>query len=264
MLAALAYSENPDGMWFLNPQQWVMHHMFQPASIWNIPLVKPRFGCSSALSLSAQGYDVAHELGRFVHGDGGKCDSGYLSLDPSRVRPKPQVEFGGPRSDRPMPPRIETLQVSVVYTVEIADAWIFNVTLPTVVENFPGALEFVVVVAEKKDVRAFRDVVVGHRRAGAPLAGVRVVWAGQGTEERGSDSFGSGWARKRFPLLWVDEHCAGSFVLHLDADSVLTETLTYDHVFHFRKPVLPFARFREGGESVEGWAKGEGGTKPIQ
>lgn len=249
MLAALAYSENPSGMWFLNPQQWVMHHMFQPASIWDIPLVKPRFGCSTALSLSAQGYDVAHELARFVHGDGGKCDTGFLDLEPSRMQLKPQVEFVEPRMDRPMPP-IEGLKVSVVYTVEGADAWVFNATLPTVLENFPGALEIVVVVAEKRNVGAFRRIVAGHNRAPGHVD-VRVVAAGAetGDGERGGEPEGDGsdWTRKRFPLMWLDEHCAGNFVMHLDADSVLTEKLTYDHVFHFRKPVLPFARFRDGG-----------------
>lgn len=245
MLAALAYSENPKGMWFLNPQQWVMHHMFQPASIWDIPLVKPRFGCSTALSLSAQGYDVAHELARFVHGNGGKCDTGFLDLEPSRMQLKPEVEFGEPRMDKPMP-GIEGLRVSVVYTVEGADAWIFNATLPTVLENFPGALEIVVVVTEKRAVAAFRKIVAGHELAAAHVD-VRVVAAGVETRDEEGEGDLSNGMRKQFPLMWVDEHCAGNFVMHLDADSVLTEELTYDHVFHFRKPVLPFARFRDGG-----------------
>lgn len=52
-------------MWFLNPEQWVTHHMFKHVSVWDIPLVKPRFGCSTDLSLVASGYDVAHELNRY-------------------------------------------------------------------------------------------------------------------------------------------------------------------------------------------------------
>lgn len=64
MLAGLAYSQNPPGIWFLNPQQWVTHHMFKHASVWDIPLVKPRFGCSANLALATSGYDVAHELNR--------------------------------------------------------------------------------------------------------------------------------------------------------------------------------------------------------
>jgi len=64
LLAGLAYSQNPPGIWFLNPQQWVMHHMFRPASVWDIPLVKPRFGCMTSLALATLGYDVAHELNK--------------------------------------------------------------------------------------------------------------------------------------------------------------------------------------------------------
>lgn len=68
LLAGLAYSQNPPGIWFLNPQQWVTHHMFKRASVWDIPLVKPRFGCSTNLALAASGYDVAHELNRYDRG----------------------------------------------------------------------------------------------------------------------------------------------------------------------------------------------------
>lgn len=62
MLAALAYSRNRPGVWFLNPPQWVTHHMFKEASIWEIPLVKPRFGCSVDMSLSLAGFDMASAL----------------------------------------------------------------------------------------------------------------------------------------------------------------------------------------------------------
>ena len=67
LLAGLAYSENQPGIWFIDPPQWVMHHMFEEASVWDIPLIKPRFGCSASLALSLQGYDVAHELNRYVY-----------------------------------------------------------------------------------------------------------------------------------------------------------------------------------------------------
>jgi len=64
LLAGLAYSQNSPGIWFLNAQQWVTHHMFRAASVWDIPLVKPRFGCMTSLDLTTLGYDVAFELNK--------------------------------------------------------------------------------------------------------------------------------------------------------------------------------------------------------
>lgn len=49
-------------MWFFNPSLWVRHHLFKDASIWEIPLVKPRFGCSLDLSLALRGYDMGLAL----------------------------------------------------------------------------------------------------------------------------------------------------------------------------------------------------------
>lgn len=49
-------------MWFFDPSQWVRHHLFKDASIWEIPLVKPRFGCMLDLSRAALGYDMGLAL----------------------------------------------------------------------------------------------------------------------------------------------------------------------------------------------------------
>ena len=38
--------------------------------------------------------------------------------------------------------------------------------------------------------------------------------------------------------------------MHLDSDAVLLEDITYSHIFHLGKPVLPFRRFRS--ETFEG------------
>ena len=46
LLAAMAYARNSPGVWFVNPQAWVTEHLFKAASIWDIPLVKPRFVCT--------------------------------------------------------------------------------------------------------------------------------------------------------------------------------------------------------------------------
>lgn len=55
-----------------------------------------------------------------------------------------------------------------------------------------------------------------------------------------------------FPLLWADSYCEGDFVLHLEANSVLLQPVTYERVFHFGKPVLPVTRFMNYGKDQEG------------
>lgn len=52
--------------------------MFQQASVWDIPLVKPRFGCSTNLALAAEGYDVAHELNRY--GSARTCHCHFIAI----------------------------------------------------------------------------------------------------------------------------------------------------------------------------------------
>lgn len=41
-----------------------------------------------------------------------------------------------------------------------------------------------------------------------------------------------------------DMYTEGTHILHLDSDVVIFERITYDHIFHLGKPVLPFRRFR--------------------
>lgn len=83
VLAAFAYSRNFEGIWFLNPQKWVTQHLFKAASIWDIPLVKPRFSCSLDPSLNLEEldlkYELSEQLGRLV--GGATCESGYLNVD---------------------------------------------------------------------------------------------------------------------------------------------------------------------------------------
>lgn len=53
------------------------------------------------------------------------------------------------------------------------------------------------------------------------------------------------------PQLRGDLYTTGDYILHLDSDLVLFEEITYDHIFHLGKPVLPFRRYRletPGGE----------------
>lgn len=48
-----------------------------------------------------------------------------------------------------------------------------------------------------------------------------------------------------------DLYTEGTYILHLDSNVILFERITYDHIFHLGKPVLPFRRFRRDG-SFEG------------
>ena len=216
-----------------------------------------------------------------------KCEMGFLQLDPSALRAKRSVEFGSEATgNRPMP-GLEGLRVSVVYSaVEAGDAWLLNATFPTVIENFPEALEVVVVVGDEAAGRVYRQVLAGFESVtpfdvrvvvaadrpaaagdGGGAGGGKVDgWSGgfSGTTTMtpegstvvgsGSGSGGGGGRRNemklRFPMLWADQHCAGSHVLHLDPNSVLLKRVTYDQVFHFGKPVIPFTRFADEGKIV--------------
>ena len=80
----MAYSRNPEGLWFVNPQQWASQHLFQAISIWNIPLIKPPFSCSVDPSLRLKEYDLSVELTHHLEAlaDGATCESGFMTFDP--------------------------------------------------------------------------------------------------------------------------------------------------------------------------------------
>lgn len=80
MLAALAYARNTPGVWFGDPQVWLDQHLFQEASIWDIPLVKPRFTCAIALALEPDSLRAATTLQNNLDffSRGGKCEDGLI------------------------------------------------------------------------------------------------------------------------------------------------------------------------------------------
>ncbi|CAM9164100.1 unnamed protein product [Ectocarpus sp. 6 AP-2014] len=84
MLAALQYKRAAPGIWFFNPQEWVTNHLFQTASIWEIPLVKPRFTCELDPVSSADESDVADILQRNLDffAMGGTCEGGVIAMQP--------------------------------------------------------------------------------------------------------------------------------------------------------------------------------------
>lgn len=50
----------------VNVSQWTHDHLFKAASVWDVPLLKPRFGCIVDLSPTLEGYDVAGPLAKRV------------------------------------------------------------------------------------------------------------------------------------------------------------------------------------------------------
>ncbi|CAB1099444.1 unnamed protein product [Ectocarpus sp. CCAP 1310/34] len=95
-LAALQYSRQPEGVWFLDPQAWVSEYLFKEVSIWDIPLVKPRFTCAVDPALlrnhasagAARGgrssFEVAQVLqdGLDFFSKGGTCSNGQIDFRP--------------------------------------------------------------------------------------------------------------------------------------------------------------------------------------
>lgn len=90
VLAALQFSRETEGIWFLDPQAWVSQHLFKEASIWDIPLVKPRFTCAINPTLlrnrvrRGDDFDVADVLRNSLDffSRGGKCPTGQIDFKP--------------------------------------------------------------------------------------------------------------------------------------------------------------------------------------
>eukprot|EP00903_Cladosiphon_okamuranus_P007272 g7050.t1 len=85
VMASLAYSRNTPGMWFINPQEWVARNLFKAASIWEIPLLKPRYTCTidpglhrSEIPNDVLVAELKSNLDFFARG--GTCESGVLDI----------------------------------------------------------------------------------------------------------------------------------------------------------------------------------------
>lgn len=247
MLAALAYSRNAPGVWFINPQQWVTHHMFQPASIWDIPLVKPRFGCAFDISMAAKGYDVAAaleaQLSHFVSGS--SCERGFIHMHHGQLKPKSNIEFGYP-SGKEMPTISgANLRVSVVfYAGRLVNPTLLDASIASVSTRFPEAAEVVVIFYEAPVKRAgLKEVLKAHGQT-APFPVEAIEEDGPAVRARGG---WPGWSGMR-----VDDFTTGEFVMQLEVGDILVEDVTYDNVFHFGKSVVPFQRLSlEGGDEWE-------------
>lgn len=155
--------QNSDGVQFTNLRQWSHRHIFEDVSVWDVPLVKPLFSCSVDVSLSMEGYDVAaslrERLNAFSHG--ARCDEGFLRLDRAGLQTKRHWEFGVQDSVQAMPD-IKDFNISVMYRTFFGGVDLFSISLPTVIDRFPDALE-VVVVVEERDEELFESIVSRHR-----------------------------------------------------------------------------------------------------
>ncbi|CAB1118503.1 unnamed protein product [Ectocarpus sp. CCAP 1310/34] len=250
VLAALAYLQMPGEVHFVNIRAWSRENLFSVPSIWDIPMVKPRFGCSFDTALSLMGYRmddfIANELEAFKWG--AKCELGFKSVKASDLEVKVDWEFGAEGANVPVR-KLAGCNISVMYRTFSGDARLFNMSIATVIERFPSALEVVAVVVEA-DVALFEGIVK-PLRATAPFP-IRVV-----AEPQLMD----GNIQQKYSKLRADLYTKGDYILHMDSDVVMFEDLTYRHIFHLRKPVLPFRRYRnetgvEGLTTIMCWQNG--------
>lgn len=141
-----------------------MDNLFVVHSIWDIPLVKPRFGCTYNMALSQQGYDLgkrmAQEFESFKLGLG-KCEMGFRDVQPFELDLKDNQEFGVVGALQDMPD-LHDFRVSIMYRTFNGDAKLFNMSVQSVIERFPSAHEVVVVVLEE-DATVFKRILDGHR-----------------------------------------------------------------------------------------------------
>eukprot|EP00903_Cladosiphon_okamuranus_P017929 g16497.t1 len=233
VLAALAYSQSPESLMFINPKQWSVENLFVHQSIWDVPLIKPRFGCNYDTSLSLSGYDLSERTAKDLESFkvGLKCERGFREVDSSDLNVKATHEFGVVGALQDLPDLVG-FRISVMYRTFSGDMDFFEASISTVITHFPSALEVVVVVVEE-DEALFGDTMDKYRSS-APFP-LRLV-----TEPDLMD----GHAQQKYSKLRADLYASGDYILHVDSNVFLLEDITYAHIFHIGKPVLPYRRYR--------------------
>lgn len=85
LLAAHSYAQDTDGVHYVDPQAWVTQNLFKAASVWDIPLMKPRFACAipNPTTLPEEDEARAGALERSLEffRMGGSCENGLVALD---------------------------------------------------------------------------------------------------------------------------------------------------------------------------------------
>lgn len=172
-LAALAFVRNLESVVFNNPRQWSVDNLFVATSVWDIPLLKPRFGCNFDLGLSLLGYDLSERVAREFESFklGHKCETGFRAVDLVDLKIKSNREFGVEGALEDMPD-LQQFRVSVIFCAFADEAKLFEMSVQTVIAHFPSAHEVLVVVVEE-DEALFEDIVDGYR-ASAPFP-LRVI-----------------------------------------------------------------------------------------
>ncbi|CAM9163653.1 unnamed protein product, partial [Ectocarpus sp. 8 AP-2014] len=234
VLAALAYSRGGHGVVFLDVRDWSRRNLFSNATIWDIPLLRPRFGCSFDVSLSLKGYVLADAMTKELDGfkTGSTCELGFKPVEVSQLGVKAEREFGVDGAEQRMP-NLEDHRISVMYRTFAGDASLFNMSIAGVIMHVPCAIEVVVVVLEA-DVALF-EAIVNPFRSTAPFP-IYVV---------GEPDVMDGHIQQKYSKLRADLYTQGDYILHMDSDVVIFEEVTYSRVFHLEKPVLPFRRYRK-------------------
>ncbi|CAM9281830.1 unnamed protein product, partial [Ectocarpus fasciculatus] len=243
VLAALAYSRNSHGVAFVNMHEWSHQNLFSEASIWDVPMVKPRFGCSFDRSLGRQGYDMGEILAKELEGFklGASCERGFKAIEVSAMGVKATRQLSVQGAEQSMPKLLDH-DVTVMYRTFAGDAKLFNASIAAVIEHVPSAFEVVVVVVGA-DVEIFESIVKPFRNV-APFP-VRVV---------GEPELMDGKLQQKYSKLRADLYTEGDYILHLDSDAVVFQDVSFAHMFHLGKPVLPFRRYEKKRRS-EGWTE---------
>ncbi|CAN0000310.1 unnamed protein product [Ectocarpus sp. 6 AP-2014] len=243
VLAALAYSRSPPGVTFVNMNEWSHQNLFSEASIWDVPMVKPRFGCSFDRSLGNQGYDMGEILAKELEAFklGASCERGFKAIEVSSLSVKANRQLSVQGAEQKVPEFLD-YDVTVMYRTFVGDAKLFNASIASVIEHVSSAFEVVVVVVEA-DVGFFESIVQPFRIA-APFP-IRVI---------GEPELMDGKLQQKYSKLRADLYTEGDYILHLDSDAVVFQDLSFAHMFHLGKPVLPFRRY-EKNRGLEGWTE---------
>ncbi|CAB1112818.1 unnamed protein product [Ectocarpus sp. CCAP 1310/34] len=243
VLAALAYSRSPPGVTFVNMNEWSHQNLFSEASIWDVPMVKPRFGCSLDRSLGNQGYDMGEIFAKELEALklGASCEQGFKAVEVSSLDVKVNRQLSVQGAEQKVPKSLD-YDVTVMYRTFVGDAKLFNASIATVIEHVSSAFEVVVVVVEA-DVGLFESIVQPFRIV-APFP-IRVI---------GEPELMDGKLQQKYSKLRADLYTEGDYILHLDSDAVVFQDVSFAHMFHLGKPVLPFRRY-EKNRRLEEWTE---------
>lgn len=169
------------------------------------------------------------------------CETGFKDLDVKQLVPNPHIEFSE-AAGKPLP-SMKEYRVSVVYSLTEGDEALFDASLASVIVHFPTAFEVVAVVCAGTEY-LFESVVEKHE-ANAPFPILLVADDCSLIDKSSNPERGRELVRTRRRLT-ADENSQGAYVLHMDAASILIQEVTYNVVFHFGKPVMPYGRHPTG------------------